>query len=203
MNKVERKEAARIRRDDAAQEAVAYLQHIRGLLPGWEVPVRAIHNVEPGPLDGWADGDLALLIEQGRLQLARQRSDLENARVRAQFLFTVAIGAAGLIAASFAFIQHNLIAFIGGFLAIALVGLSALGAAAVVVARKELREVDTTILTLWEPPLRRVAADAYAASISAGENTLAASITVYRDAVGLLILGLAIEGLAAALALFA
>jgi hypothetical protein len=50
-----------------------------------------VHRAEPGDMSKWEDDDLNLLIDEGRRQLDRQGSDLEQIRGRAQFLFTTTL----------------------------------------------------------------------------------------------------------------
>lgn len=176
------------------KEARAYVNQVRGLWPGIEVPSLFAHQVRPGDLDHWHDDDRDLLIEHARQQLDRQRADIELVRQRSQFLFSTCLGALGLFGLAAGQVTSSMGAFIVAGLAVALVAFSLLGAAGIVVARKGLRMVDTVILTTFDPPIRPVLAAGLAASISDGENTVATLITVYRDAVLLLILGVAVFG---------
>lgn len=168
----------------------AYLFQVRGLIPGIEVPSLIVHRLTPGDLDGWGPEDLLLLVENARHQLDRQRNDIEAVRQRAQFLFSTCLGALGLFGLAAAQFAQSLGWFCLALFAGSLVLAAMLGAAGVVVARKELRIVDSAHLSSISPPVLKILAKGSAGSVATGENTLATLITVYRDAVFLLILGM-------------
>lgn len=174
----------------AGKEIRAYLYQVRGLWPAIEVPSLIVHQVRVGDLDGWTKDDIALLIEQAREQLGRQRDDVEAVRQRAQFLFSTCLGALALFGLAASQVAASLGGFIVGVIAALLVVASLLATAGVVVARKELGIVDSGLLSQVDPLVLETLARALARSVSTGENTLATLITVYRDAVFLLILGM-------------
>lgn len=173
----------------AGREVRAFGYQVRGLWPGVEVPSLIVHPMDVGRLDDWDDRDLELLVEQAGGQLNRQRGDIEAVRQRAQFLFSTCLGSLGLFGLAASQVSTSIVAFIVGALACLLVVTSLLGAAGVVVARKELGIVDASLLSQVEPPILRTLAESLAGAVGTGENTLATLITVYRDAVFLLIIG--------------
>lgn len=173
-------------------ELSVYVSHVAALLwPGSTSKFFTVHSRTSGALDGWQTRDFDLLIEQGRLQLNRQRQDLENIRSRGQFLFTSALGVLGLIGFALPEIARSVdgLAFVLWITSGALTLITILGAAAVVVARKTVGEVDASILSRVDSPIEETLARAYGDSISEGENTVATEITVFRDAVLFLVLG--------------
>jgi hypothetical protein len=75
----------------AMQEVVVYLAHVAALFrPGVRIQPFRIHPGRVGSLQGWDDDDFRLLVEEGRRQLDRQRTDLDRIQTRAQLLFTTA-----------------------------------------------------------------------------------------------------------------
>jgi len=185
-------------------ELAVYFSHVGALLwPGRATKSFVVHSWGSGTLLGWKPQQLTLLIEQGRLQLSRQRQDLENIRSRGQFLFTAAIGVLGLIGLVLPEIAGSvdLLAFLAWVVSGAATFIGILGAAAVVVARKSVGEVDTSILSQVSPPIEEDLARAYANSISEGENTVATEITVFRDAVFFVVVGVTFLGAAWVLAI--
>jgi hypothetical protein len=179
-----------------ALEFRAYLLQVRGLWPGVLVPSLIVHQIDVGSLDGWTEDDCTLLIEQAREQLNRQRIDMEAIRQRAQFLFTTCLGTLGLAGLAVAQMSVSLIWFLLGAVGTVLIVGSLLGAAGVVVARKDLGIVDSVLLSKVGSPIRWVLAKALAESVQIGENTVATLITVYRDAVLLLLAGVLALGTA-------
>ena len=176
----------------ARKEIRAYFYQVRGLWPGIEVPSLIVHQVRVGDLAGWQKEEIGLLVEQAREQLGRQRDDVEAVRQRAQFLFSTCLGALVLFGLALSQLAVSIGGFIVGVIAGLLVVGSLLGTAGVVVARKELGIVDSALLSQVDPPVLETLARALARSVSTGENTLATLITVYRDAVFLLILGMVV-----------
>lgn len=176
--------------EEAKQEATVYFDHVLGLLPGRNVRYFAADQVQPGDMGGWDAADKMLLIEQARIQLGRQRQDLEHIRQRAQFLFTTTLGTIGLVSLGFPVLATHLGALLLWAFGMTVLVLALLGAAGVVVAKKLLGEIHTTLLSKQISPLHNSLAAAYAGSISQGENTVATQITVFRDSVFCLILGL-------------
>ncbi|WDG18265.1 hypothetical protein [Microbacterium sp. Clip185] len=146
-------------------------------------------------MDGWRDADYELLITQGRAQIARQRSDLEQIRSRAQFLFTTTLAAIALAMAALPHVAGSLSAFLVWTVAVLAIGISALGAAAVVVVRKDFMDIDTARVALQYSPVNVAVAKAYAQSVSTGENTVATQITNLRNAVLALLLGVILLGI--------
>lgn len=149
-------------------ELEMYLRHLLGLWPGKAIPVFAVHNMEPEDVSAWQDAEHQLLVDEGRRQLDVQRDQLEQVRGRAQFLFTTCLG---LVAVSFAgrstvFEATSIWAPAIWSLSLLLTALGALGAASVVVARKSLGAIDTTLLTTVKRPVMPELAASYRAGSS-------------------------------------
>ncbi len=180
------------------KEWKVYLQHLLGLWPGYKVPAFVVHTHEPGDLARWTDSELTYALDEGRRQIDRQFESLERVRTRAQFLFTTCIGLLVVIFAG----RHTMVAAKGDFalagwaLAIACTGLGMFGAASVIVARKDLRAIDAVLLTTTERPILPALIAAYGRCVRDCTNTVATQITVFRDAVLLILAGTLFYGVA-------
>jgi hypothetical protein len=169
-----------------------YLAHLRGLWPGAKVPCFRMHPSSPNDIEGWGVEDRQVLIEEGRRQLDAQRDQSEQIRGRAQFLFTTAIG---LAAVSFAgrptvFAAKSDAPLTIWSLGLLLTMLGLFGTASVIVARKEFGSIDASLMTIqYEPPVPPKLAASYSRQVQRGADTVATLLTVYRDAVLLVMLG--------------
>jgi hypothetical protein len=184
-------------------EATVYLAHVLGvLIPGRKVPAFIVHTVDPDPITNWETVDHQLLVEEGRRQIDRQIGDLAEIRGRAQFVVTTGLALVVLIFAGVRVIANarGPAAFVLWSAAIVLALLGILGASAVIVARKEVGAIDAALMTHQTPPVLPGLAAAYARTVRAGENTIATQITVYRDAVLLVLAAVVTYGLAWAVA---
>ena len=176
-----------------------YLAHLRGLWPGAKVPSFLMHPGAPGDISAWTDEDVQSLIEEGRRQLDSQRGEAEQIRGRAQSLFTTAIG---LAAVSFAgrstvFSAKSDVPLAAWSLGLALTTLGLLGTASVIVARKDFGSIDASLMTTsYKPPVPPKLAAGYSRQVGTGANTVATLLTVYRDAVLLVMLGAILWGAA-------
>lgn len=167
-----------------------YLSHITGIfLSGEQVQQFESYKIEAGHIDNWPERDLEVVIENGRSQLDRQRSDLEAIRSRAQFLLTLTLTFVGLSVASTGLVGRSPFAMLLWGLGTLAVMTSALGAGGVIVAKKDLKIVDTRLLSQQRPPIRAVTARALTDSVGVGERTVATEITVFRDAVMIFLIG--------------
>ncbi|MEU8205858.1 hypothetical protein [Streptosporangium sp. NPDC049046] len=191
-------------KDALPSEVTVYLRHLSGLWPGRKVPVFALHRVEPGEMRDWDSVELTLLVEEGRRQLDRQLSDLEQIRGRAQFLFPTALALLLVVLASVQTITAAPTpwSFVVWCVSITSTMLGLLGSAAVTVVRKEIGTIDSTRLSRQSPPILPILALSYARTVRIGENTVATHITVFRDAVLLVLLGVITQGFAWLLAVF-
>jgi hypothetical protein len=173
-------------------EVAMFLRHLWGLLlPGIDVRVIPSHNNKPILLDDWSDEDLPLLVEEGRRQLDRQLARFDRVRTNAQFLFTTALALLIVLAAA-AHRTDGLLTIAWGF-GLAVVTLGLLGAASVLVVKSDFGAIDTALFTNSSSAPMRELATAYAQQVGVGENTVAARITVYRDAVWLVLLGAIVQ----------
>jgi hypothetical protein len=167
-----------------------YLAHVAGLIaPGVQVPVYQAHKIEPESVDEWDDGDLNLMIDEGRRQADRQMTDFDRVGGRAQWLFT--IGAALIVSGAGRFAVHH---YSGFHLTLWVAGLVLLtlgvgGAAALMATRADFVQIDTAKFSAYKTPRKRNLAGSYSRMLSTGENTIATRITVYRQAVVYVIAG--------------
>ncbi|MGA5418012.1 hypothetical protein [Streptomyces pseudogriseolus] len=177
-------------------EARLYLVYCAALLhPGHTMPTFA----EPEPytrnVPPLSDEELGLLIEEGRRQIDRQMADLDRIRNRAGVLATVALALIAAVMGKLADVleQHwSLIALWAASCAMAV--FSVAGAASVLSARAVLGRTDTRLAAQGTRPMRASLAEAYVGTVSIGEETVRTFLTVFRDAVTLVV--------AAALAFF-
>jgi hypothetical protein len=177
-------------------ESVVYLQHVLVLLrPNRPVPTFDAYTQTPGDVTHWAPDDLKLLIEEGRRQTDRQRQDLERLQSRAQFLFTTSLALLVVVAALLTSVldEQNWLLTSVWVVGTLIVGLAMFGAAALFVTRLEMSTIDAANLSQQDPPITNALAEAYARMMAAGENTLATRLTVYRQAVLMVLLGSAIH----------
>ena len=161
-----------------------YLQHVIGLLlPGEDIGILAVDQVVPQTIDAWNNSELVLLIEEGRRQVDRQQADLAHIRGRAQWLFTV--GAAVLAALGSALLSSISAASVTvlALMAMLLLAYGVGGAAAVLTVKADFGVIHAAVLTNAERPVQRSLASSYARLVRAGENTVAARLTVFRQAV--------------------
>jgi hypothetical protein len=169
-----------------------YLAHVLALIrPGAEVPTFRAHQIQAQPLTGWAEGDLQLMIDEGRRQSDRQLADLEQIRGRAQWLFTVGAAIVTAVTAVFAAFDKGdsgwwVLLWLVSLLA---AGYGVVGAAAIMTIRADFDVIDSAKLSSYQPPIPNRLAGDYAAMLGAGENTVATRLTVYRQAVVWLIIG--------------
>ena len=178
-----------------ASEAKVYLLHVAALFrPSTAVPAFEVHPIQPGDLTGWSYEEHELLITEGRRQLDRQIGSLERIRSRCQFLFTTAFGLLLVIFGTVRTIagpgSHRvvlaLLLWCGSIICIVL-GL--FGAAALITTRKDLKIVDTAVLSRTTPPVLPQLAVAYADAVRTGENSVATALTLQRDVVLLVTVG--------------
>jgi len=175
-----------------------YLQHLLGLLPGRKVPVFDTYNNTAGSIEEWTDEEVSYLIDEGRRQLDRLYGDVERVRTRAQFLFTTCVGFLVVIFAGrptvLAAKGNAALALWAAAILLSVLGL--LGAASVIVARKNLKGVDTVKFTNTDRPRLRNLAVGYFDSMKQATDTVNTQITVFRDASWLVLLGILLYGIA-------
>lgn len=164
-------------------------------VPGSRLTTVDAHPGGGGAPTGWSAAEIQLLIDEGRRQLDRQRADLDHIRARAQFLFTTAVALLVVLAAG----AHTVRADGSGALSVAwaagmlFVGAGLLAAAGIISGRADLGIIDAAALSSVSPPVDEALAGAYAEIVAVGENTVAARLTVLRDAVLAVLLGSLVE----------
>lgn len=176
-----------------------YLAHVIALItPGADTPQYEAHTIQPKQLDGWSRWDRALMIEEGRRQVDRQSSDLQEVRGRAQWLFTVGLAVTIAIGGALRS-DRPAAARLGLFIASLLILVYGLaGAAAIMATRADFGSIDAAALSHKPVPTERYLAGAYSRIVREGENTVATRVTIFRQAVVWIIVG-AYAGLIAAL----
>jgi hypothetical protein len=176
-------------------EIKVYLLHVVALFrPSTDVPAFEVHQGQVGDISGWSRDDHEMLIAEGRRQLDRQIADLERIRSRCQFLFTTVLGLLVLVFGTVRTIggpeSHRvLLALLFWCVSIICLVLGLLGTAALITARKDVQIIDTARLSQTAPPVFKALAPAYANAVHTGENSVATSVTVQRDAVLLMVAG--------------
>jgi hypothetical protein len=170
-------------------ELRVYLTYCAALFrPGVAVPVFEAPAMFTADLTGVSDPDLMLVIEEGRRQLDRQYADLERTRGRVGTALTVGFAAlaavAGLGPTALDGPRPSLILWL---LSAVFIILGIAGAGAVLTAQARLGAVYTNLYA--KSPSRDVLAQTYAEAAQVGEVTIAARVTVLRDATLLLVLG--------------
>jgi len=173
------------------REARGYLWHCFAVIrPGIEIPVFEQPTTFSGDLTGAPEGELKLVIEEGRRQLDRQASDLERHRTRAGTVVTVALVEIALLSnGARTSLRSGWPVTAAWSLSAVLVLFGLAGAVAVLTGRAVLGRSDTQVIASAPGPRLMEAAVSYAQDASLGEPTVAARLTVLRDAVLLLILG--------------
>lgn len=170
-------------------EARMYFAHLKGVWPGCKVPSFRQYPDSGSTPKAWTDDDYRLLIEEGRRQLDAQREQFEQVRSRGQFLLTTSIGLGAVALAgrsrmfSAGFVPHALWAM--GFV-FAVLGF--LGSASVIVARKDIGSIDAAKMVDYKSPVLSEVGKGYSRQVKTGANTAATLVTVYRDAVFLVLL---------------
>lgn len=181
---------------NARLEIVMYLRHVRGLLiPGITVAIVQTDTLEPEPLDGWGDDALQIVIDEGRRQIDRQSDRFDRIRSSAQFLFTTALALLVVLGASAHRVLHRegVVLSAGWVIGLLAVAGGTLGTAAILTVKAEFGSIHTALLSRSGPAPLRDLAVAYTQQVRAGENTLNARVTVYRDAVWLVLVGALVQ----------
>lgn len=174
-----------------------YALHVVALVaPGTRIPTLQALRVEAQPLDAWEDADLALMVEEGRRQADRQLADLERIRGRAQWLFSLGVAVATVLATVYA--HHATSSWVSALRIASFVLLfwGVAGAAAILVGRADFQIILTALLSGVEPPVLRALAVSYSKILNTGEDTIATRLTVFRQAVLFSLLGAALGLLA-------
>ena len=179
-------------------ELEMYCAHLLGLWPGKTVPVFLVHTTEPKDVSVWEEAEQELLVAEGRRQLDEQQKQLEQVRGRAQFLFTTCLGLAAVSVAgrSTVFAAASDSSATIWSIGLLMTALGALGAGAIVVGKKSVGAIDAALLTTVEQPVLPKLAAGYSRAIRTGENTVATSVTAFRDAAFLVFLGAVCWGVA-------
>lgn len=179
------------------REWLVYLRHVLALFwPGANPGQFVAHRGTPGDVTPWDREAVAVLIEEGRRQVDRQRAELDRVQGRAQFTFTVAVTVLVALATLAPDVRDatGIVQF-GWAVGLGFLLLGMLGAAALMSVRATVGGIDASNLSNEGPATAVTAvAQGYANIVAVGENTVATRITVYRDAVFLTVTGALIHG---------
>lgn len=173
------------------REAHLYLRYATApLRPGARLPVFEEPTKPEWPLRSELDvPQLDLIMSEARRQLDRQRADLESLRTRSNALVALCLVELGLLSAGASKVFKHGLLIVPWALSVVAVLLALGGAIALVSARADFSGVNIFGLAAAKPPLHRVATKAYVGATSTGDVTIAARVTVFRDAVLLAIVG--------------
>ena len=177
------------------QEVAVYLAHVGALFrPGVRVRPFRVHPGAVGSLEGWSDDDFQLLVEEGRRQLDRQRTDLDRLQSRSQLLFTTAVALLALLVSESGVVhRHGIGVVVLWYLGLVLIVVGLLGSAALMSVRSTFGMIDAALLSQQTPPVLRSVARAHAEGVAEGENTVGTRLTVFRDEVMLVVVGAALQ----------
>lgn len=167
-----------------------YLRQLPGLWAGRQVPVSDIDRVKPANITDANDSELQLLIDLARRQLDGLSAQLEQIRQRAQFLFSallLLIGAAPALLPTIA-TEDGAGPFLIWAVSLAVLILSVLGTAGIIVNKKVMGVVDSGWVTHQSRPWLMASAQDHLASIQPSWETVATQVTLLRDSALLTIL---------------
>ncbi|MFD4034778.1 hypothetical protein ACFWVP_30820 [Streptomyces sp. NPDC058637] len=170
-------------------EARLYLYYCVALFhPGRTMPTFAEPEPHTRDILPLSDDELTLLIEEGRRQLDRQMADMDRIRTRAGALATVALALTAAVVSKLPDVlqRHWTLISLWG-VSCALAFLAVAGAASILSARAVLGRIDTRLAAQGLRPLRSDLAEAYVELVSTGEETVRTFLTVFRDAVTLVV----------------
>lgn len=173
------------------REARLYLRYaIAPLRPGVTLPTFEKPAEFKWPISSYLDtSQLDLIIGEARRQVDRQRADLESLHGRSKAVLTLCLAEIGLLSAGASRVfKHNWL-ILPWTLSVLAVLLALGGVISLLSARADFGVVSPLGLAASEPPLHRVAAKSYARVAGIGDVTIAARVTVFRDAVLLAVVG--------------
>ena len=173
------------------REARLYLRYaVAPFRPGRRLPTFEKPAELKWPIKSNLDTpQLDLIISEARRQVDRQRADLESLRSRSNAVLTICLAEIALLSAGASKVfKHGWLIFPWTMSTLAVL-LALGGAISLLSARADFGGVNLMGLAASDPPLHRVAAKSYAETVGTGDVTIAARITVFRDAVLLAIVG--------------
>jgi len=168
------------------EESGIYARYVLALFwPNKEAPALEADPNQANEVSDWGEGDLEILVEEGRRQLDRQHEDLERIRGRSQVLLAFGLALEGAIASlqKSVGIADNFLVWTLWVLALFVGVWSVLGAGATSVVRADMQMIHAAVLSRRKPPILPDLAEDYAAIVMVGENQLATRLTNLRHAV--------------------
>lgn len=172
-------------------ELRGYLWHCLAVFrPGSAVPVFQQPKRFWGNLAGISETEASLIVEEGRRQFDRQSGTLEHLRTNAGILLTLGLAEVALLAdgAQASFSRNCLVAGLWILSAI-FVLFGVLGVLGVLTAQAAFGHIDTLTLAATTGNRLRELACLYADRCQVGDCTVAARVTVIRDATWSLAVG--------------
>jgi hypothetical protein len=177
-----------------------YLKYVLALMrPGHKVPSFTTvppHAAKVGDLSHHNADQLGLIIEEGRRKLDQQSERFDRVRQTAQVILPLGVALLVVVGTELTRIQAErstclrAALYTGWGLSAALVLLSVLGSAAILVVRASFGSVLPTLLSQCEPEhLHQDLAEAYVSQTVAGEDTVNTRITLQWWSVFLLSVG--------------
>lgn len=160
-----------------------YLCQIPGLWAGRKVPVADIKRPKPADISLASEDELTLLIDLAKHQLISLTTQLEQIRQRAQFLFSTQLL---IMSANFALLptiatEGNSWSIVSWLIFFAVIILSVLGAAGIILNRKVMGVVDSGWVTHQSRPWLLAIAQDYVDSVQPSWATVATQVTLLRD----------------------
>ncbi len=172
------------------KEIRTYVQYVVLLLrPGSSAPVFDSAQAEPREMTGWSEGELQIMVDEGRRELDAMDAQLTEIRGRAQAVLTIAIALTGVLAGIAGTADHHRGSLALWVLGVASVVLSSLGTAAIITVKADMSTIHTAVLSGYRPPVLEKLAGDYAAMTRQGQNTVATRLTLLWFAVLSLLVG--------------
>lgn len=153
-------------------------------------------DLKPGDLETWSRGSLDLLVAEGRRRLDAVNAQFEAIRNRSQYLLATSLAAAGALVGLVGEIVDSLALFLVWSLGAVLLVTSVLVSFATFASTVRLGSVDPVLLSLEdgkdENEVARSLARAYTKAVRVSTTAVHVRFTLYRDAIWLLIAGIAV-----------
>lgn len=176
--------------------AYAFLTFRPGASPPTH-PGRSAQALEPVP-EHWSTEAYTLFIEEARLDAANQQAEKRDIRARAQVMLTTSIVLVGATIASYT--SKSDLCICGTIvygLSVLATTLGALAAGGIISARSDIGAISVVALPHYATTeLHRTVAQGYNSTRLLGHETLAVLVTVLRDCVLALVVGVALLAIA-------
>lgn len=186
---------------NATAEPRAFLAYASIVFRPGAVPPQHPQSAPSGPQrapKGWTDDEYKMYIDEARRDMDSQQEDKRDIRARAQVVLTTSLVIAAAIVTSYN--GKTDVWAVGNLLyvfAILLTGLTALAAGGIITAQSPVGAPNLQALVMMQTgDLHKRLADEYAATRHQGAATVAMLVTVLRDCVLAMLLGVSALGAA-------